>query len=51
MLGKLDIIKAALEAYPDAINIPGPHGIHLIAHAQAGGEEAQTVFEYLESLQ
>jgi hypothetical protein len=51
MLGKLDIIKAALEAYPDAINIPGPHGILLIAHAQAGGEEAQTVFEYLESLQ
>jgi hypothetical protein len=51
MLGKLDIIKAVLEAYPDAIKIPGPHGIPLIAHAQAGGEEAQTVFEYLESLQ
>ena len=51
MLGNLEIVMAALMAYPDAINIPGPHGIPLIAHAQAGGEEAQTVFEYLESLQ
>jgi len=51
MLGNLEIVMAALKAYPDAINIPGPHGIPLIAHAQAGGEEAQTVFEYLESLQ
>lgn len=51
MLGKLDILKAALAAYPDAINIPGPHGISLIAHAQAGGEEAKSVLEFLESLQ
>src|SRR5688572_9275169 len=27
MLGKLDIVKAALQAYPDALKIPGPHGI------------------------
>jgi len=50
MLGKLDIVKAALETYPDAINTPGPHGIPLIAHAKAGGEEARDVVEYLESL-
>lgn len=50
MLGKLEIVKAALEAYPDAINIPGPHGIPLIAHAQAGGNEAIQVYEYLKSL-
>ena len=50
MLGKLDIVKAALNAYPNAINIPGPHGIPLIAHAQAGGEGAKAVLEYLESL-
>jgi len=49
MLGKLDIVKAALEAYPDAINTPGPHGIPLITHAQTGGEEAKAVFEFLES--
>src|SRR5512138_970654 len=47
MLGKLEIVKAALEAYPEAINTPGPHGIPLIAHAQAGGNEAIRVFEYL----
>jgi hypothetical protein len=50
MLGKLDIVKAALDAYPEAINIPGPHGIPLIAHAKAGGEEAIRVLEYLEKL-
>ena len=51
MLGKLDIVKATLAAYPDAIKTPGPHGIRLIAHAQAGGEDAKSVFEYLQSLQ
>src|SRR5262245_60015779 len=50
MLGKLDVVKAALAAYPDAIKTPGPHSIPLIAHAQAGGEEAQAVLEYLQSL-
>src|SRR5512134_2260461 len=30
MLGRLEIVTAALEAYPDAINTPGPHGIPLI---------------------
>ncbi|HSB02009.1 MAG TPA: hypothetical protein VLE49_15275 [Anaerolineales bacterium] len=50
MLGKLEIVKAALEAYPEAINTPGPHGIPLIAHAQAGGNEALRVYEYLKSL-
>ena len=50
MLGKLDIVKAALIAYPEAINIPGPHGISLLAHAQAGGDDAKAVLEFLESL-
>jgi hypothetical protein len=50
MLGKLDIVKAALTAFPDAIKTPGPHGIPLIAHAQAGGEGAKSVLEYLQSL-
>ena len=50
MLGKLEIVKAALEAYPEAINIPGPHGIPLIAHAQAGGADGMHVHEYLKSL-
>ncbi len=50
MLGNLEIVEAALEAYPEAINIPGPHGIPLISHAQAGGNEAIQVYEYLKSL-
>lgn len=51
MLGKLDIVKAALAAFPGAIHTPGPHGIPLIAHAQAGGDEARVVFEFLVSLE
>ena len=50
MLGRLEIVKATLEAYPETVNIPGPHGIPLIAHAQAGGKEAVEVYEYLKSL-
>ena len=50
MLGKLDIVKATLSAYPDAIDIPGPHGIPLLDHAEAGGEGAKSVLEFLESL-
>jgi hypothetical protein len=49
MLGKLNIIKAMLEVFPDAIQTPGPHGIPLIAHAKAGGEEAREVLEFLEN--
>jgi len=50
MMGQLEIVKAALSAYPEARNIPGPHGIPLIAHAEAGGEEAKAVLEFLTSL-
>jgi len=50
MLGNLDVVRATVEAYPDAMDIPGPHGIPLIAHAQAGGNEAMQVYEYLKSL-
>jgi hypothetical protein len=47
MLGKLEIVRATLDAYPEAINLSGPHGIPLIAHAQAGGNNAIPVYEYL----
>lgn len=50
MLGKLEIVKAALSLYPDAIDIPGPHGIPLIDHAEAGGAEAKAVVEFLNNL-
>lgn len=51
MLGKLEIVKAAVIAFPDTPKVLGPHRIPLIAHAKKGGEAARPVLEYLESLQ
>jgi len=50
MLGKLDVVKSAVTAFPNLINTPGPHGIPLIAHARKGGAEAAEVLTYIESL-
>lgn len=50
MLGQLEIVKAAVKAFPETQNILGPHGIPLVAHAKAGGAEAAKVLKYLESL-
>lgn len=50
MLGRLDIVKAVLSAFPAMENALGPHGISLIAHAKAGGADSLAVLEYLESL-
>ena len=50
MLGDLSVIQAALAAYPNALHVPGPHGIPLIAHAKAGGAAAEPVLAYLQSL-
>lgn len=51
MLGRLEVVKAALEAFPDAVNTPGPHGIPLVKHAEMGGDDAKPVLGYLQSLQ
>jgi len=51
MLGKLELVKAALAAYPDAVKTAGPHGIPLLTHAKMGGEDARGVVELLEALQ
>lgn len=50
MLGKLEIIQAVLSAFPEAISVPGPHGIPLIEHARVGGEAAAPVLAFLEGL-
>lgn len=50
MLGKLDIVKAAVAALPKIVRVPGPHGIPLIAHAQKGGAPAVAVFDFLKPL-
>ena len=50
MLGKLDIVKAAVAAFSSIVHVPGPHGIPLIAHAERGGAPAQAVLEFLRPL-
>ena len=50
MLGKLDIVRAMLAAWPGLLQSKGPHGIPLLRHARAGGEPARAVVDYLLSL-
>ena len=50
MLGKLDIVSAAVAAFPNIMHVPGPHGIPLIVHAEKGGPAAKTVLEFLRPL-
>jgi len=50
MLGKLTIVQAILNDDPQARNRLGPHGIPLMAHAQAGGAGAAEVVRFLETL-
>jgi hypothetical protein len=50
MLGKLDIVKAVVAAFPNIVNVPGPHKIPLIKHAEKGGETAKEVLEFLRPL-
>lgn len=50
MLGRLDIVKAAVAAFPNIVRVPGPHKIPLIAHAEKGGADAAAVVEFLRTL-
>lgn len=50
MMGQLAVVRALVESRPGVQQIPGPHGITLLAHARAGGEAAAAVYEYLEGL-
>lgn len=50
MLGKLEVVKAALTAFPGAHLVPGPHKIPLIAHARKGGPAASEVVAFLEGI-
>ena len=51
MLGQLEVVKTALAASPGVERMKGPHGIPLIAHARAGGEDAAAVLEFLQALE
>jgi hypothetical protein len=50
MLGKIDIVQAAVAAFPNIVHVPGPHGIPLIVHAEKGGPSAKAVLEFLRPL-
>jgi hypothetical protein len=50
MLGRLDVVKPLLTAFPYLAESKGPHGIPLMVHAQKGGQEAAEVAAFLESL-
>ena len=47
MLGETEIVRAMLDAQPSLRDARGPHGIPLVAHAEAGGEAAREVLELL----
>lgn len=50
MLGRLDIVRAMLAAWPTLIQGKGPHGISLLRHARAGKKASVEVAEYLAAL-
>jgi len=50
MLGRLDIVKPMLEAYPALVHNRGPHGIPLLKHAEYGRYEAKAVYEFIKTL-
>jgi hypothetical protein len=50
MLGETEIVRAMLEAQPELHEARGPHGIPLIAHAEAGGEQAREVLDLLQAV-
>ena len=50
MMGMLDVVQAMLTMQPALIDMRGPHGFNLHFHAQVGGENAEPVLEYLQSI-
>ena len=50
MMGQLEVVKAFIAASPGVQRTRGAHGITLLAHARAGGNDAEAVVEYLQSV-
>ena len=48
MLGETEIVRSILSAFPNLRDAKGPHGIPLVEHAKAGGEDAREVLSLLE---
>jgi hypothetical protein len=50
MMGRLDAVRSFLALQPRLIDARGPHGFTLHFHAQVGGQEAEPVLDYLQSI-
>ncbi len=50
MLGNLEAVKGMVAAHPGIQRVKGPHGITLLKHALAGGDQSAAVAEYLTAL-
>jgi hypothetical protein len=50
MLGRVEVVRAIVDALPGVQRTRGPHGITLLAHARAGGAPAADMVSYLERL-
>ena len=48
MLGRTDLVKPVLEAYPKLIFAYGPHGFTLLHHAKVGGAAGEELYVYLQ---
>ena len=49
MLGKTQIVKSYLDAFPEYLKARGPHGFTFLHHAQRGGEDAKELLDYFQS--
>lgn len=47
MLGKIQIVRPMIEAFPAMKKAVGPHNISIFRHAKAGGDNAREVLDYL----
>ena len=50
MMGQIDAVRSFLTLQPNLIDAKGPHGFTLHFHAQVGGDDAQDVLDYLQSI-
>lgn len=50
VLGRVDVLRAMIQADPTLVSRRGPHDISLLAHARAGGDRAALCAEYLEEI-
>jgi hypothetical protein len=47
-LGRGDLVKPVLEAYPSLVFAHGPHGFTMLHHAKVAGKEGEDLYAYLQ---